>query len=254
MTEKIEGKKKRDMPFLDHLEELRWRIIKILAAMVIAAVACYFISDFLFYWLRYPLEKAVPDGSVDLNFLKVAEGFTVRLKLSFFAGIFISIPITVFQIWAFVMPGLYERERKIVIPLVFASSILFLIGAALCFIWVLPFTIRFLLNIAPENVKPVLTINEYLTFVMWTTLAYGTVFQTPIVALFLGKMGIIDAKILGKGRRYAVVAIAAIASVVTPPDIFSMAMMGLPLYLLYEISIIILRIIGKSGKKQDLAG
>jgi len=254
LTEKIEGKKKRDMPFLDHLEELRWRIIKILAATVIAAIACYFISNFLFHWLRYPLEKAVPDGSVDLNFLKVAEGFTVRLKLSFLAGIFVSIPITVFQIWAFVMPGLYAKEKKIVIPLVFASSLLFLIGAAMCFIWVLPFTIRFLLNIAPENVKPVLTINEYLTFVMWTTLAYGTVFQTPIVALFLGKMGIIDAKILGKGRRYAIVAIAAISSVVTPPDVFSMAMMGLPLYLLYEISIIILKIIGKSGKKPDLDG
>jgi len=250
LTDKYKG----EMPFLDHLEELRWRIIKILAGMVIASVACYFFSDTLFIWLRYPLQKAVPDGSVDLNFLKVAEGFTVRLKLSFLGGVFISIPITIYQIWAFVMPGLYEREIKVIVPLVFVSSILFLVGAAMCFIWVLPFTINFLLNIAPENVKPVLTINEYLTFVMWTTLAYGIVFQTPIIALFLGKMGLVNAKLLGKGRRYAIVAVAVISAVVTPPDVFSMAMMGLPLYLLYEASIIVLRIIGKSGKSRELAG
>lgn len=250
MTEQNKG----EMPFLDHLEELRWRIIKILAAMVIAAVVCYLFSDYLFTALRFPLTKAVPDGSVDLNFLKVSEGFTVRLKLSFLAGIFVSIPITIYQVWAFVMPGLYEREIKVIVPLVFVSSILFLIGAAMCFIWVLPFTIRFLLNIAPQNVKPVLTINEYLNFVMWTTLAYGLVFQTPIVALFLGKMGIINARMLGKGRRYAIVAVAVIAAVVTPPDIFSMLMMGLPLYLLYEASIIVLIVIGKSGKEKELAG
>lgn len=242
------------MPFLDHLEELRWRIIKILTAVVIASVACYIFSDTLFVWLRYPLGKAVPDGSVDLNFLRVAEGFTVRIKLSFLGGIFVSIPISIYQIWAFVMPGLYEREIKIILPLVFISSILFLIGAAMCFIWVLPFTISFLLKIAPQDVKPVLTINEYLTFVMWTTLAYGLVFQTPIIALFLGKMGLINARLLGKGRRYAIVAVAVISAVVTPPDVFSMAMMGLPLYLLYEASIIILRIIGKSGRKPELAG
>jgi sec-independent protein translocase protein TatC len=242
------------MPFLDHLEELRWRIIKILAAVVITSVACYLFSDTLFVWLRYPLSKAVPDGSVDLNFLKVAEGFTVRIKLSFLAGIFISIPITIYQIWAFVMPGLYEREIKVILPLVFISSVLFLIGAAMCFIWVLPFTINFLLKIAPQDVKPVLTINEYLNFVMWTTLAYGIVFQTPIIALFLGKMGLINARLLGKGRRYAIVAVAVISAVVTPPDVFSMAMMGLPLYLLYEASIIILRIIGKSGRSKELAG
>ncbi len=221
---------------------------------MIASIGSYVVSDYLFLWLRMPLERAVPDGSVDLNFLKVGEGFTVRIKLSILAGIFISIPITIYQIWRFVMPGLYDKERKIVIPLVASSSFLFLLGAAICFIWVLPFTIKFLLEIAPQDVKPVLTINEYLNFIMWTTLAYGVVFQLPIVALFLGKLGLINARLLGKGRRYAVVGIAALAAIVTPPDIFSMAMMGLPLYMLYELSILILIIIGKSGKKTEMAG
>lgn len=245
---------KGEMPFLDHLEELRWRIIKILAALVVASIGCYVFSDFLFQWLRWPLQRAVPDGSVDLNFLKVGEGFTVRIKLSVLAGIFISIPVTIYQIWRFVMPGLYDKEKRVVVPLVASSSILFLVGAAMCFIWVLPFTIRFLLGIAPEDVKPVLTINEYLNFVMWTTLAYGLVFQLPIVSLFLGRLGIIDSKLLSKGRRYAIVAVAVVAAVVTPPDVFSMAMMGLPLYLLYEISILILFLTGKRQKKENLAG
>lgn len=245
---------KGEMPFLDHLEELRWRIIKILAALVVASIGCYVFSDFLFQWLRWPLQRAVPDGSVDLNFLKVGEGFTVRIKLSVLAGIFISIPVTIYQIWRFVMPGLYDKEKRVVVPLVASSSILFLVGAAMCFIWVLPFTIRFLLGIAPEDVKPVLTINEYLNFVMWTTLAYGLVFQLPIVSLFLGRLGIIDSRLLSKGRRYAIVAVAVVAAVVTPPDVFSMAMMGLPLYLLYEISILILFLTGKRQKKENLAG
>jgi sec-independent protein translocase protein TatC len=220
----------------------------------VASIVCYIFSDFLFGWLRWPLQRAVPDGSVDLNFLKVGEGFTVRIKLSILAGIFISIPVTIYQIWRFVMPGLYDREKRIVIPLVASSSVLFLVGAAMCFIWVLPFTINFLLRIAPEDVKPVLTINEYLNFVMWTTLAYGLVFQLPIVAFFLGRLGIINHKLLAKGRRYAIVGVAALAAIVTPPDVFSMAMMGLPLYLLYEISILILLITGKREKKQNLAG
>lgn len=250
MTDNSRG----EMPFLEHLEELRWRIIKILAALVIMSIGCYIVSDFLFTWLRWPLEKAIPDGSVDLNFLKVSEGFTVRIKLSILAGVFLSIPVTIYQIWKFVMPGLYQKEKKVVIPLVFISSVLFLTGAALCFFWVLPFTIKFLIGIAPENVKPVLTINDYLNFVMWTTLAYGLVFQLPIISLFLGKMGLIDAKMLGKGRRYAIVVIAIVAAVVTPPDVFSMVMMGLPLYLLYEVSIAVLYMIGRSGKQKKLAG
>lgn len=243
-----------EMPFLEHLEELRWRIIKVLIALIIASIACYSISDYLFAWLRWPLEKALPDGQVDLNFLKISEGFTVRVKLSILAGIFISIPITIYQIWRFVMPGLYMKEKRLIVPMVFASSILFLMGAALCFFWVLPFTISFLIGIAPENVKPVLTVNEYLNFVMWTTLAYGAVFQLPIISFILGKIGIINARLLARTRRYAIVGIAVIAAVVTPPDVFSMAMMGLPLYLLYEISILILYIIGKSGKETNPAG
>jgi sec-independent protein translocase protein TatC len=128
-------------------------------------------------------------------------------------------------------------------------------GAAMCFFWVMPITIRFLLEIAPENVTPVLTVSEYINFIMWTTISFGAVFQLPLVALFLGKLGIINARTLSKGRRYAVVLIAFAAAIITPStDALSMALLGLPLYLLYEISIWLLRFKGRGRPEKPLAG
>jgi sec-independent protein translocase protein TatC len=234
--------KSGDMPILEHLEELRWRIIKILIALTIATIASYFFSDTLFRWVRWPLDAATPGKKINLNYLRIGESFTIRLKLSLLAGIFISIPITIFHIWRFVMPGLHAHERKKIVPIVFWSSLLFIAGCAMCFFWVMPFTIRFLLAIAPENVVPVLTVDEYINFVMWTTLAFGFVFQLPLVALFLGRLGIVNSKMLAGGRRYAIVGIAIVAAVVTPStDAFTMTMLGLPLYLLYEVSIWLLK-------------
>jgi sec-independent protein translocase protein TatC len=242
-----------DMPILDHLEELRWRIIKIVIALCVASVASYFFTDTLFRWIRWPLEVATPPGKkITLNFLRIGEGFSVRIKLAMMAGIIISIPITLFQIWRFVAPGLYKHERRRILPLVFWSSILFLTGAAMCFFWVMPFTIKFLLAIAPEDVTPVLTINEYINFVMWTTVSFGAVFQLPLVALLLGKLGLINWRMLAKGRRYAIVGIAFVAAVVTPStDAMTMTMLGLPLYLLYEVSIWLLRFSIKSKPEAD---
>jgi sec-independent protein translocase protein TatC len=231
------------MPILDHLEELRWRIIKILIALCIASVGTYFFTDTFFRWIRWPLDAGSPPGQIiTLNYLRIGESFSVRIKMALMAGIFISIPITLFQIWRFIAPGLYKHERRRIMPLVFWSSVLFLIGAGLCFFWIMPITIRFLLTIAPENVTPVLTINEYINFVMWTTISFGAVFQLPLVALFLGKLGIINWRMMAQGRRYAVVGIALVAAIVTPStDALSMILLGLPLYLLYEISIWLLR-------------
>lgn len=244
-----------EMPILEHLEELRWRIIKVLIALTVAGFVCYFFSDQLFRWVRWPLDAATPNQKVNLNFLRLGESFSVRIKISFLAGIFISIPITVYQAWRFVMPGLYRHERRAVIPMVLWSSLLFLMGAAICFFWIMPVTIRFLLEIAPENVTPMLTINEYLNFIMWTTISFGFVFQLPLVALFLGKLGLINSRMLSKGRRYAVIAIAFVAAVVTPStDALSMMMLGLPLYLLYEISIWLLRFSAKERASRKLSG
>jgi sec-independent protein translocase protein TatC len=245
--------KSGDMPILEHLEELRWRIIKILVVLCIATVACYFFSDTFFHWIRWPLDAGTPPGQkINLNYLRLGDSFTVRIKMAFLAGIMVTIPFTLFQIWRFVMPGLYQNERKAVVPLVFWSTLLFLTGAAMCYFWVMPLTIRFLLAIAPENVTPVLTITEYINFIMWTTISFGAVFQLPLVALFLGKLGIVNWRMLAKGRRYAIVAIAFAAAVITPSsDALSMALLTLPLYLLYEVSIWLLRFRTKAPVAPD---
>ncbi|HBC47305.1 MAG TPA: twin-arginine translocase subunit TatC [candidate division Zixibacteria bacterium] len=232
-----------DMPILEHLEELRWRIIKIMIALCVTSIACYFFTDTFFRWIRWPLDMATPPGQViNLNYLRIGESFSVRIRLAILAGVFISIPITLFQIWRFVAPGLYKHERRSILPLVFWSSLLFLVGSAMCFFWVMPITIKFLLALAPENVVPMLTINEYINFVMWTTVSFGLVFQLPLVALFLGKLGLINWRMMARGRRYAIVGIAFVAAVVTPStDALSMILLALPLYLLYEVSIWLLR-------------
>jgi len=242
-----------EMPILEHLEELRWRIIKILIALVVATVACYFFSDSFFRWIRWPLDVATPPGQkINLNYMRLGDSFTIRIKTSFLAGILVTIPFSMLQVWRFVMPGLYQHERSAVVPLVFWSTILFLTGAAICFFWVMPITIKFLLAIAPENVTPVLTVNEYVNFIMWTTISFGAVFQLPLVALFLGKLGLVNWKMLAGGRRYAIVIITFAAAVITPStDALSMALLALPLYLLYEISIWLLRFRLKDGSRPD---
>jgi sec-independent protein translocase protein TatC len=245
-----------EMPILEHLEELRWRIIKVIAAMCIAAVACYFFTDTLFRWIRWPLDMATPPNQkINLNYLRLGDSFSIRIKLAMIAAIFITIPISLYQFWRFVTPGLYQHDKKAILPLVFWSSLLFLIGAAMCFFWVMPITIKFLIGIAPENVTPVLTANEYISFIMWTTVSFGIVFQLPLIALFLGKLGIINWRMLSKGRRYAIVIIAFVAAVVTPStDALSMILLATPLYMLYEVSIWILRFQARKRRKADLAG
>ena len=248
-------KKAGEMTFLEHLEELRWRIIKILIALTVASIAAYFFSDYLFIWIKWPLDQASPDKKITLNYLKISDAFNFRVKLAILAGIFISIPITLYQIWKFIMPGLHSHEKKMVFGLVFWSSLLFLSGATMCYLWLLPITIEFLLNIAPEGVAPVLTLNDYLSFVMGMTLSFGFVFQLPLVSLLLGKLGLINARFLAKGRRYAILIISIVAAVVTPStDAFTMMMMAGPLYLLYEVSIILLKLNERARKKKILAG
>jgi sec-independent protein translocase protein TatC len=233
---------KGDMTILDHLEELRRRLIFILAALCVATIASYFFTDTLFAWIRWPLDAASPEHKITLNYMRLVESFNMRVKLAFVAGIFITIPITLFHLWRFISPGLHMHEKRRILPLVFWSTLLFFAGSALCYFWVMPITIRFLLEIAPVDITPVLTVSEYISFVMWTTISFGAVFELPLIALFLGKMGIINWRMLSKGRRYAIVGILFAAAVITPStDALSMVLLALPLYMLYEVSIWLLR-------------
>lgn len=237
-----------EAPFLDHLEELRWRLIKSIIAIAVGAVAAFYFSDILFNVLWYPLKQAAPE--LKIHYFKVTEGFTTRLKLSIVGGAAVASPIVFYQAWKFVLPGLYEREIKIVLPIVMASTLFFFLGAVFCYFILLPYGLNFFYQQTPEGVQPTLMMSDYLGFILMLLLAFGVVFQLPVVTFFLGRVGILSSKFLAKGRRYAIIIIAIMAAIITPPDFISQLGIGIPLYILYEISIIIVRLTGRAEDRE----
>jgi len=228
----------KEMPFLDHLEELRHRLIVCFASILIISIVAYVFSDAVLQFITKPVDE--------VYFMGVTEAFAVRIKISLFLGLFLSMPVIFFQLWGFVAPGLYEREARVVIPVVAAMTFFFLVGAVFCFYIVMPVGIKFLLGFGTEKLKPLISVGKYVSFVGWMTAAFGLVFELPVVTFILGKMGMVDAKMLRKGRRYAVVGILIVAGVATPsPDMFSQLMLGVPLYTLYELSILVVALTGK---------
>jgi sec-independent protein translocase protein TatC len=233
----------KEMPFLEHLEELRWRLIKSIIALVIAATVAYSYSDQLFQFLWQPIHVAVP--GLKMHFFKVTEAFNTRIKLSLVGGALLALPIILFQIWQFVY-----------IIVVF-STVFFLMGVFFCYYWMLPYGLKFLLGQAPPDTEPTIMMGDYLGFIIWTLLAFGLIFQMPVVSFFLGRIGLLTSRFLASGRRYAIVIIAIAAAVITPqPDFISQGMLGIPMYLLYELSILIVWLTGRNEprRQKDLLG
>lgn len=234
------------MPFLAHLEELRWRVLKsILAIIVMSMVAFYFAEDLV------RLIK-IPFGDYKLYNIQVTGTFYAYLKIALFAGVLGALPIIFFQMWTFISPGLYKREKAVILPLVVISTILFIIGGAFCFLVVLPVAFKFLMGFSGELIENTITIGSYINFVGLLTLAFGFGFQMPIVAYFLAKLGLITPTFLSKGRRYAAPLLLIIGAIFTPPDVFTQVLLAVPMYLLYEVSIIVVRIThGKRVRRQE---
>ena len=245
-----------EMPFLDHLEELRWRLIKALIAVTVGAIVAYIFSDYLFTILWHPLKVVAPE--LKIHYFKVTEAFTTRIKLAVVAGAIGTSPIVFYQIWKFVLPGLYDREVRIVYPIVLFSTVFFITGAVFCYFVMLPYGLDFFYGQAPPDTEPTLMMSDYLGFIMALLLAFGAVFQLPVISYFLGRTGLITSRFLATGRRYAAVIISIVAAVITPPDFISQIAVGIPLYILYEISIIVVRFTGRAetGRKRgkDLVG
>jgi sec-independent protein translocase protein TatC len=238
--------KEREMSFLDHLEELRGSLIKCLISVVIFSVVAFFFSSKMIDFIAKPLPG--------VYFMGPVEALSVRMKIAMIVGAIVSSPVILYQLWQFIVPGLLEKEAKVVAPLVFFSTFSFVVGASFAFFIVLPNMIKFLLSFGTDKLHPWIKIDDYLSFIGYTTLIFGVVFELPIVSYFLGKIGIISSATLRKGRRYAVVAIMIVAAFVTPtPDAFNMMLLAVPLYVLYEISIIVL-LIQEARKKKKLKG
>jgi sec-independent protein translocase protein TatC len=224
----------KPMGFLDHLEELRGRIIKSLISIILLSIVAYIFSEKLLDFVTSPIPE--------VYFMAPTEAFSTRIKLSLIAGIIVSVPVIFYHAWRFVAPGLFEREVKFVIPVVLASTVFFLVGATFCWFLVLPLSIKFLLGFGTQKLKPMIQIKDYVSFVSYLILAFGAVFELPVISFFLGKIGVIKPRTLTKGRRYAITAILVVAAVITPPDVFSQIMLAVPLYFLYEVSIIVVKI------------
>jgi sec-independent protein translocase protein TatC len=232
----------KGMPFLEHLEELRRRILKAFAAVIVMALVALYFSEHLMRWFLAPL------GGIKLHVTEVTGSLMAYVKVGLVSGFAAALPIVFYQLWSFVSPGLYQKERKVALTLVTVSTLLFLMGAAFCYYLVLPWSLKFLVGMSGDLLNPIITVNSYLSFASFLMLAFGLGFEMPVVAYFLGRLGIVSSALLAKGRRYAIVAILIVAAVLTPtPDIFTQLLLGVPMYLLYEVSIIVVRLTGRRG-------
>lgn len=239
-----------EMPFLDHLEELRWRLIWMGVAVVVGSVAGFFVVSELnvIGLLKRPISDLVPEGM--LMFTSPTEPMTVTLKLAFVLGIIFASPVVIYHTWAFLSPALFEREKRVMIPAVIAGFVLFLLGVAMAYFLVLPLGLRFLLGFQTQALSPIITIGEYMRFATRLILAFGIIFQLPLVSLVLSWVGLITADTLRGYRRHAIVAVAVVSAILTPADVGTMLMMMAPLALLYELSILLVAVVGR----RSLAG
>jgi len=235
-------------PFLSHLEELRKRLVTISIGVGVAFVVCYIFSERLFQLLILPLKNVLPEGD-HLIFTNLPEMFITYLKVSLIAGILLAAPFIFYELWLFIAPGLYQREKKYVIPFVLFSTILFVGGSLFGYFVVFPFGFKFFLGFSNEYVKALPSVKQYFSFSIKLLFAFGVVFELPVVVFFLAKMGVVTADFLKKQRKYAILLTFIIAAILTPPDVATQCMMAGPLIVLYEISILIAKMARK--KKTD---
>ena len=239
----------------EHLLELRKRLKWAIFFLGLGFVASYHWSIQIFHFLMRPVLAALPEGEKALHFSSSVEPFFIYLKVALYAGLFIAAPGILWQIWAFVAPGLYRRERRAILPFVLAATLFFLAGAAFCYTVILPPAFEFLINSAGPDIKPVLMMDEQLGLVMALILAFGIIFELPLVLTFLGMVGIVDHKFLAKYRRHAIVLNVLIAAIVTPTgDPFNLALMAIPMVLCYELGVLGAWVFGKKNQQTRLAG
>lgn len=237
------------MPFLEHLEEFRNRIIKAIIGVIIGAVICLIFSKQLLNVLLWPTTRV--DMPIDIQVLKVQGMFIVTLEIAFFGGILVSLPFLLYQTWMFIAPGLYRNEKRYVPRVIASATLLFLTGVAFAYFLIFPFALEFFLGLAPETVQTNIAIDFYISFIIRLLVIFGVVFQLPIMSYFLSKMGIITPVFMRKHRRHSIVIIFVMAALFTPPDPFTQVMLAIPLILLYEISIYISYLVHKSKKNRD---
>jgi sec-independent protein translocase protein TatC len=238
------------IPFTAHLEELRKRLITSFIAVGVGFAIAYGFKEKLFQILTQPLITVMKQGET-LIYTGLPEAFFTFLKVSFLAGLMLASPVIIYQFWMFIAPGLYDREKKMLVPIVFLSSIFFVGGALFGYFIVFPYGFDFFLGFATETIRPMPSMKEYLSFSAKLLLAFGLVFELPLVITFMARLGIVTVPFLKKNRKYALLLFFVGAAILTPPDVVTQVMMAGPLMVLYEISIVGARIFGRKEKPAE---
>ncbi|TMA20755.1 MAG: twin-arginine translocase subunit TatC [Deltaproteobacteria bacterium] len=233
--------------------ELRKRLKWALIWLLLGFAASYYWSQQIFHFLMLPVFAALPEGEKALHFASSIEPFLIYLKVGLYAGLFVASPFIFWQIWLFVAPGLYRRERRKIVPFVVAATLFFLGGAVFCYVVILPPTFDFLIKNTGPNITPVLMMDQQLGLVMLLVLAFGIIFELPMILTLLAMMGVVDYKFLSKYRRHAIILNVIIAAFVTPTgDPFNLALMALPMMFCYELGVLGARIFGKKDETARL--
>lgn len=239
-------------PFTEHLGELRDRLVRSFVAVGVGFIIAYFFKEKLFALLMAPLVTAMGEaGNAKMIFTGLPEAFFTYLKVSLLAGIILSSPVLFYQFWMFVSPGLYRTEKKYLVPIVILSVMFFILGSSFGYFVVFPYGFKFFLGFATDTIQAMPSMKEYLGFASKMLLAFGFVFELPLVLTFMARMGLVSVDFLKKNRKYAILIFFILAAVITPPDVVTQIMMALPLAVLYEVAIVGARIFGKKPTEAD---
>jgi sec-independent protein translocase protein TatC len=239
----------KEMPFLEHLEELRWRLIRSIGALGVGMIICFVLAKYILNILTYPATRL--DPPLIFQFLKVQGMLIVYIEIGFFGGLMLALPYILYQIWGFIAPGLKNEEQRYFLPLVFSATFLFIIGLLFAYLVILPFALNFFIGLAPSNIDANIAIDFYIGFAIRLMFLFGVVFELPVVSYFLARVGLITPEFMRKYRRHSIIFIFLLAALLTPPDPITQTILGIPLIFLYEFSIFIVMRVEKAAKKRE---
>lgn len=233
---------------ISHLIELRARLLRAVFAVLVVVLALLPFANHLYRWLALPLLERMPEGT-SMIAIDVISPFLAPLKLTAFVGLVVAMPFVLYQLWAFVAPGLYKHEKRLAKPLLVSATLLFYAGCAFAYFIVMPMAFRFLTAVGPEGVAMMTDINSYLNFVLMMFLAFGLAFEVPVAVVLLCALGVVNPNKLGEFRGYVVVAAFIIGAILTPPDIISQTMLAIPMWFLYEIGVLVAKSVVRGQQK-----